>query len=143
MSKIVWKFSFCSLHFQWWFKFLEKKFICLKKLIRRGLDQVKAKMFFSQAFLDKIFGTKQRNPVTLHRTRYVWHLLLRVFWLLLSVFDFWKGDWVLGYVSTKVWDFLNISLFPQVVSLKLFGNSSGNSYSKYAILDSMFRFTCG
>ena len=24
MNRIVWKFSFCSLRFQWWFKFLEK-----------------------------------------------------------------------------------------------------------------------
>ena len=32
MTKIVWKFSFCSLHFQLWFKFLEKVVIWLKNV---------------------------------------------------------------------------------------------------------------
>ena len=29
------------------------------------------------------------------------------------------------------------------LGLKSFGNSSGNSYTKFAILDIMLRFTCG
>ena len=32
MAKIIWKFSFCSLLFQWWFKFLKKMSIWFKKL---------------------------------------------------------------------------------------------------------------
>ena len=42
-------------------------------------------------------------------------------------------------VSTKIWDFANISLFPKILSLKSFGNS----YTKFAILGITFRFTCG
>ena len=87
----------------------------------------------------KVFETKQRNPVKLDRTRKVWYLLLRVFWLLLPKFNFWKGNW--AYVSTQIWDFPNISLFRKILSLKSFGNSWGNSYTKFAILDIMFRFT--
>ena len=70
-------------------------------------------------------------------------LLLRVFWLLLPKFNFWKGVWALGYVSTQIWDFPNISLFPKILSLKSFGNSWGNSYTKFAILDITFHFACG
>ena len=33
MAKIVWKFSFRTLHLEWWFKFLRKTLIDLKKLI--------------------------------------------------------------------------------------------------------------
>ena len=68
--------------------------------------------------------------------------LSRVFWLLLPKFNFWKGDWALGYVSTQIWDFPNIFLFPKILSLKSFGNSWGSSYTKFAILDITFRFTC-
>ena len=70
----------------------------------------------------KIFRTNPRNPVKLDRTRKVWYLLLRVFWLLLPKFNFWKEDWALDYVSTIVWDFPNISLFPKILSLKSLGN---------------------
>ena len=72
-----------------------------------------------------------------------WYLLLRVFGLLLPKFNFWKGDWALGYVSTQIWDFSNISLFPKILSLKSFDNLWGNSHTKFAILDITFRFTCG
>ena len=65
----------------------------------------------------------------------VWYLLLRVFWLLLPKFNFWKGDWTLGYISTQIWDFPNIFLFPKILSLTLFGNSWGSSYTEFAILD--------
>ena len=50
---------------------------------------------------------------------------------------------VLALVPTQIWDFLDISLFPKILSLKLFGNSWGNSYTKFAILDINFRFTYG
>ena len=71
------------------------------------------------------------------------YLLLRGLWVVLAKLNFWKGDWGLGYVFTQIWDFRNISLFPKILSLKLFGNSWGNSYTKFAILDITFRFTCG
>ena len=101
------------------------------------------KYFFKATILGKIFRTKWRNPVKLDRTTKVWYLLLRLFWLLLPKFNLWKGDWALGYVSIQIWDFPNISLFPKILILKWFGNSWGNSYTKFAILDITFRFTCG
>ena len=93
-----------------------------------GLRRVKTKILFAQTMLDKIFGTKWRNPVELDRTRTVWYLLLRVFLMLLPKFNFWKGDWGL-HLNLR---FSNISLFPKILSLKLFGNSWGNSYTKFA-----------
>ena len=32
------------------------------------------------------------------------------------------GDWALGYISSQIWDFPNVYLFPGILSLKLFGN---------------------
>ena len=49
----------------------------------------------------------------------------------------------LGYVFTQIWDFPKISLFSKILSLTSFGSSSGNSCTKFAILDITFRFTCG
>ena len=66
-----------------------------------------------------------------------------VFWLLLPKFSFWKKDWRLVYVSTKMWDFPKISLFSKIQGLKSFGNLWGNSYTKFAILDIKVCFTCG
>ena len=40
-------------------------------------------------------------------------------------------------VSTRIWDFPNISWFPN------FRNSWGNSYTKFVMLNIKFRFTCG
>ena len=105
--------------------------------------QNKMFMFIFSAVLGEIFGTKWRNPVKLDRKRNVWYQLLHVFWQLLPKFNLWKEDWALGYVSTQIWDFPNIFLFPKILSLKLFGNSWGNSYTKFAILDITFCFTCG
>ena len=68
--------------------------------------------------------------------------LLSTLPLLLSKFNFWKGDWALGYIFTQIWVFRNISLFPKIVSLQSFGNLWGNSYTKFAILDITLRCTC-
>ena len=55
------------------------------------------------------------------------------------------GHWAMSPpdVSTQIWDFVNISLFPKVLSLKSFDKSWGNSHPKCAIIDITFRFTCG
>ena len=63
--------------------------------------------------------------------------------MVLPKFNFWKGDFTLGYVSTQILDFPNISLFPEILSLKFFGNSWGNSDTKFGFLDIMFHFTRG
>ena len=67
------------------------------------------------------------------------------FWLLEPKFNFWKGDWetVWAHVSTKIGSFPNSSVFPMILSLRLFGNSWGNSYTKFDIPDITFRFTNG
>ena len=66
--------------------------------------------FIDSAIVDKIFGTKWKNPVKLDRKKtfdvYFWgfffFFFFFFFWLLLSKFDFWN-------VSTQIWDFLYIS----------------------------------
>ena len=58
---------------------------------------------------DKVIGTKYRNSVILDRKRKVWEPFLRDFWLLLPKSDFLKRDWALGFVSTQIWDFSDIS----------------------------------
>ena len=55
----------------------------------------------------------------------------------IAKFNFSKGDLSLPYVSTQIWDFLNISSFSKILSLKSFGNS----YTKFPILDITFPFT--
>ena len=45
------------------------------------------------------------------------------------------------YVSTQILHFPDVSLFPRILSLKSFGNYWGNSYTTFAVLDIMFRFT--
>ena len=52
---------------------------------------------------------------------------------------FLEGGWALGYVSTQICDFPNISLFAKILSFKAFDNS----YTKFSIVDITFRFTCG
>ena len=63
--------------------------------------------------------------------------------MLLPKFNFWKGDCTLGYDSAQILDFPNISLFRKILSLKFFGNSWGNSDTKFGLLDIMFHFTRG
>ena len=58
---------------------------------------------------DKIFWTKKRNLTKLDKARKVWYLLLRVFWLVLTKFNFSKGSSALDHISTQIWDFSNIS----------------------------------
>ena len=86
--------------------------------------------------LDKIF--EARNPVQLDKTRTLRHLLLCSFLLLLSKFNFCKGDRVLRCISTKIWLFFNISYFPNIQTLTSFGNSWGDVYTKFFILNIKF-----
>ena len=46
-------------------------------------------------------------------------------------------------IYTQIWDFLNIFLFPKILSLMSFGNLRSNSYTKFAILDITFPSPCG
>ena len=61
------------------------------------------------------------------KTRKLWYLLVHTFWLLMPRFNFWKGDWALGYDSIQILDFANVSSFPKILSI--------GSYSKFVILN--------
>ena len=89
-----------------------------------------ARVTLKNCNLGQIIWNKIEKSSKTGRTRKIWYLLLRVFWLLLSKFSFWKEDWALGYVSIQIWDFPSISLFPKILNLKSFGNSWG----KYSII---------
>ena len=56
---------------------------------------------------------------------------------ILPTFNLYKEDWTLGCVSTHIWHFSNISEFPKILSLKLFGNSC----TKFVMLNFKYRFT--
>ena len=47
---------------------------------------------------------------------------------------FCKREWILGQVPMQFWDFSYNSLFPKILSLKLFGNLWGNSNARFLIL---------
>ena len=55
MTNIVWKFCFCSVHFQWWFKFQEKMPLWLKKFSYVK----KLPISNSESFLESIFGLNE------------------------------------------------------------------------------------
>ena len=95
--------------------------------------------------MEKEFGTKLRNPVKFDRARKVWYLFLLFFFF----FDYycqtlisWREAGRYAMSTPKFGIFL-ITLNFQRSSLKLFGNLWGNSYTKFAILDIKFHFTCG
>ena len=71
----------------------------------------------------------------MEETTRLWYLPLRILWLLLPKYDFWEEDRALGSISTKIGDFSNISQFPKILLLIIqsFGNSWGNSYTKFII----------
>ena len=112
------------------------------------IENISLQFFFIKArssivwfqLLGGVFGVKCRDLVKLDRARNTWYVLLCVFWLLLPKFNLVL---VQVYVSTQIWDFAKISWFPKILSLKLFGNSWVNLYTKFAIKNITFRFTCG
>ena len=81
------------------------------------------------------------------------------------LFDCFYQSLIFWNVSTQIWNFTNISLFLKILShfflvwaelpggesavgikilsLNSFDNSWGNLHTKFAILDTTFRFACG
>ena len=91
------------------------------------------------AIQHKVFGTKLKNSI---KIRQHWKSLASIFtYFWIANFKFSKGDSTLGFI--QVWSFSNISQFPQIVSLTLFGNLWDNSYTRTLILEIKFRFNCG
>ena len=89
--------------------------------------------------MDKIYETMPRNQAKLDRTGKLLNLFLRNFWPLVPTLYLRKEDLVLGSVAYHFCDIPNISLFPKVLSLKLFGNS----YTVFLVLDIKNHFTLG
>ena len=54
----------------------------------------------------------------LDKSRKLWYLLLRKFWLLLPKINFWSEDLALACTPTQFGNFLFISLFSKILSLK-------------------------
>ena len=72
-----------------------------------------------------------------------WSVPAVPFLLLLAGASLRGGGWALGNNSMRFWDFSDISCFPKILSLKLFGNSTGYSYIPCLLLIITLRFTCG
>ena len=82
------------------------------------------------AIADKINDKMQRNQAKLYRTRN-FDICFYVIRPLVPNFFFWKRVWVVDSVCTHFWVFPMISEFPKILSLRLFGNSWGNSYTMF------------
>ena len=61
---------------------------------------------------------------------------------MLTNFYFWQEGWTLGYHSMMLTQFPDISQLAKFLSLKSFGNSWGNSCTKFVMLDIKYHFTC-
>ena len=96
---------------------------------------------FLKSILCKIFWEKWRNQTKLNNNEKIWWLFLHIFLASVPKIYFCKENWALDCIPTQFWDFTNISLFPR--NLKSFGNSWGNLYIRFLILDIEFRFTWG
>ena len=83
------------------------------------LGQVKSKNMFSET-IHKIFETNTSSHLKQRNTRKFNFCFCRVFLLVLTNFDFWQEQWALGYHLMKFRQFLDISKFPQIFSLKPF-----------------------
>ena len=77
---------------------------CSKIQVWKRLDRVGVKNLLAETTPEKIFGTKERNPVKLDKTSKACYLI----WQLLWKFNFWKKNWELGCLSTESWHFPNI-----------------------------------
>ena len=74
----------------------------------------------------------------------------KIFYQNTSKFGFWahgfwvlEDGWVLTIKSKHLKDFFEISLFPKILSIKLFGNSWGNLYIHFLVIIIWFRYTYG
>ena len=87
--------------------------------------------------INSSFHVKQRT------IRTHWFLFPKSFLLVLTKFSLSQGIWALGYQSMKFRQLPHISRFPDILSLKLFGNSWGNSYIPGLKVKIPHRFTYG
>ena len=96
------------------------------------------------AILRRIFFKKNEEiKQSLEKTGKLLYLFLSIFWALVPKTYFYKGAWGQDCTPLQFWDFLNSSLFPNILSLRSLGNLWGNLYNKVFILDIKFRVTFG
>ena len=57
-----------------------------------------------------------------------------IFYQKVSKFGFWLDGWVVAIRSERFRDFLEISQFPRILSLKSFGNSWANSCTYFLVI---------
>ena len=96
------------------------------------------------------FYQRQSWPKYIRQTlALVWNSALREklnfksFSLLWTKFSFFVEDWALESKSMKIWDLLNIFHFPNILSLKMFGNPWYKLYVTCLLLIFTIPFTCG
>ena len=85
---------------------------------------------------------KVQKSIKIGQNKRICYLLLRVFWLVLPKFSFWKIDSELGYFRTEIRYF---SIFPnsQRPSVSNCSAACGkNTFTESVILDIKLRFTC-
>ena len=125
-SQTVWKFSFCSVHFEWWFKFLEKVLILLKdiKFIKKPPIS-KVESFLKSSLWPK--SNMQNSPYTKPLTSELLTQLTCFLFLLKFIEMLWSyqkclKNWVrrrLGWVSIK-------NLLVQTIPNKIIGTKWSN-----------------
>ena len=96
MTRIVRKFSFCFLHFQWWFKFMGKVFIWLKHFTfikKLPISKV-------QSFLKLNFWPKSNIQNSAYVKRLNWELQCNR----LALYFYWNSEKCFGVIKTlKKW----------------------------------------
>ena len=74
MTRIVWKFPFCSLHLQWWFRFLEKVLMWLKNVTSiKNLPTSNVESFLKPNFWPKsnVQNSAYTKPVNVKLTKLI------------------------------------------------------------------------
>ena len=83
----------------------------------------------------------KQNRLFFYGVFYSWFFAF--FYQKTSKFGFWVDGWLFAIKPKHFRDFLEISKFPKILSLKSFGNSWDNSYIHFLVIIIQFRFTCG
>ena len=107
------------------------------------VDSFTGSFFIASVTILKILETNSSFYVKQGTTEKVQFLFFSSYLLILTKFSFWNENRALGYNSIKFQNFLDVSLFPKILNLKLFDNSWGNSDISCLLLTIALLFTCG
>ena len=128
---------FCFYGFLSFYWILEKSFEVIRNIKKFRLEE--AGPSYDQKFVFYFIPGQNiwnKNSVKLGKTWKLLYLILSILSLPLSNFNFWQE----GYVPTQIWFFFLSFLFPEILCLRLFDKSEGNSYFKFVIQHLQFRF---